>query len=157
MSFTRFNYDKARTSKILQESTGPGRWILNTPGNGIQPGYYIDPQIRPQKWAANLMTSSSGHPVDIWSELDGRNRIQTHDGTKHCEKKKITVKQKVYPSVYTTVNESRVTHPALMYRDLPHVRWEHPIFNPQENVCLPFQTNVSTRIVQKDEFIPKLA
>ena len=157
MSFTRFNYDKARTSKLLQESTGPGRWILNTPGNGTQPGYYEDPQIRTQLWGGNLMSSSTGHPVDIWSELDGRNRIQTHDGAQHHKEKQVTVKKVEYPTITTTVNESRVTHPALMYRDLPHVRWEYPIHDPQENTCLSFHNNVSTRIQQKDDFIPKLA
>ena len=32
MAFTRFNYDSCRTAKRLEESTGPGRYILNKPG-----------------------------------------------------------------------------------------------------------------------------
>jgi hypothetical protein len=31
MSFTRFNYDPCRTKKLLEESTGPGRYMLNKP------------------------------------------------------------------------------------------------------------------------------
>lgn len=155
MSFTRFNYDKARTSKLLQESTGPGRWILNTPGCGDNPGVYMDPQIRLQYWGGNLMKSETGHPVDIWSELDGRNKIQTRDGVRSKEKM-IQTTFVQYPIIHTTVNESRVTHPAFMYRDLPHVRWEYPIFDPQENVCFPVSQNISSRIQQKNDFKPSI-
>ena len=54
MAFTRFNYDDCRTKKKLQESTGPGRYSLNMPGNGPTPCFFNDPQIRMQKWGANL-------------------------------------------------------------------------------------------------------
>ena len=54
MAFTRFNYDECRTKKKLQEATGPGRYILNVPGNGPTPLYFNDPQIRMQKWGGNL-------------------------------------------------------------------------------------------------------
>ena len=37
MAFTRFNYDECRTKKILQQATGPGRYMLNVPGNGCKP------------------------------------------------------------------------------------------------------------------------
>ena len=56
MAFTRFNYDDSRTKKKLQESTGPGRYSLNMPGNGPTPCFFNDPQIRVQKWGANLMS-----------------------------------------------------------------------------------------------------
>ena len=39
MACTRFNYDPCRTKKSLQQSTDPGRWILNVPGNGDKPYY----------------------------------------------------------------------------------------------------------------------
>ena len=50
MSFTRFNYDDARTKKNLQQSTGPGRYILNVPGNGVKLPMINDPQMRMQRW-----------------------------------------------------------------------------------------------------------
>ena len=52
MAFTRFNYDECRTKKILQESTGPGRYMLNVPGNGCKPCLMADPQSRLQGWGA---------------------------------------------------------------------------------------------------------
>ena len=40
MAFTRYNYDDCRTKKKLQESTGPGRYSLNMPGNGPTPCFF---------------------------------------------------------------------------------------------------------------------
>ena len=57
MSATRFNYTAARTAKNLQESTGPGRYMIDVPGNGLKPCYMVDPSVRLQKWGANLMTN----------------------------------------------------------------------------------------------------
>ena len=50
MANTRFYYDPCRTKKELQQATDPGRWILNVPGNGENPYYIEDPQIRIQKF-----------------------------------------------------------------------------------------------------------
>ena len=48
MSFTRFHDDPCRVRKELQESTGPGKYMLNVPGNGAYPSYIVDPQVRLQ-------------------------------------------------------------------------------------------------------------
>ena len=77
MAFTRFNYDECRTKKKLQESTGPGRYALNMPGNGTSPCFFNDPQIRMQKWGANLDNVINGAPIDIDSDLKGVTRKLT--------------------------------------------------------------------------------
>ena len=74
MAFTRFNYDESRTIKKLQESTGPGRYIMNVPGNGSNPCFFNDPQIRMQKWGANLHSVINGSAIDIDSDLKGTTR-----------------------------------------------------------------------------------
>ena len=88
MSFTRFNYDDCRTEKLLQESTGPGRYILNTPGWGDKPTFYNDPQIRMQKWGANLRHVPDGNAIDIHSDLIGITRKLSKDckGSKYPNK-----------------------------------------------------------------------
>ena len=58
MSFTRFHDDPCRINKQLQESTDPGRYMLNVPGNGDKPYYIEDPYIRIQGWGANLRTNT---------------------------------------------------------------------------------------------------
>ena len=57
MASTRFHDDRCRVEKALQESTDPGRYMLNVPGNGSKPCFMEDPHIRLQGWDANLMTN----------------------------------------------------------------------------------------------------
>ncbi len=71
MAFTRYNYDSLRTQKKLQQSTGTCRYMLNVPGPFSEHCYMQDPQIRIQKFGANLMTVRDGHPIDIDSDLKG--------------------------------------------------------------------------------------
>ena len=54
-----------------------------------------------------------------------------------------------------TTAQSRATNPAWWYRDLEQVAWEYPPLNPQVNTCIPFQNNLSTRVLEKDYFTPK--
>ena len=159
MAFTRFNYDDSRTKKKLQESTGPGRYSLNMPGNGSNPCFFNDPQIRVQKWGANLMSVVNGAPIDIDSDLTGRTRKLS----KYCTNKKfpntgtpVTTKITYPVCGEALTDESRVTHPAWMYRALPQTR-EYPLFfNPQENTCMQFHNNLNTRLLERDNFVPKI-
>lgn len=159
MAYTRYNYDECRTKKLLQESTDPGRWILNKPGCGT-PIYFDDPHIRMQQWGANIMETPNNHPIDIASDLDGRTRKLT----RFCSIKEypyngvIKTKQiNSYPINKTTITqESRSSNPPWLYKDLEQTRWEYPLMNPQENVCIPFHNNLSTRILEKDNFIPNI-
>lgn len=167
MAFTRFNYDECRTKKLLQESTDPGRWMLNVPGNGLHLPFVEDPHIRMQKWGTNLMSN----PVDIASDLDGRTRRLTKSCVQY-EYPQHGVVHSVplmgdgfspysasasasYPTQKAYTEETRASHPAWMYRDLEQTRWEYPLLDPQENTCLPFHNNLSTRILEKDYYVPK--
>ena len=158
MAFTRFNYDNLRTEKLLQESTDPGRYMLNVPGNGNKPCFFEDPHIRLQKWGANVPDVANGIPVDISSDLDGRTRRLT----KYCTASQypntgvVKTTPIIYPTCKAFTDETRASHPAWMYRDLEQTRWEYPLLNPQENVCYPFHNNVSTRILEKDNYVPKV-
>ena len=50
------------------------------------------------------------------------------------------------------VEESRVTHPAWMYKDLEQTRWETPLLNPLNGLEKTFENNVPSRLVEKDNF-----
>ena len=154
MACTRFYYDDCRTKKQLQQSTGPGRWILDVPGNGSRPCYMSDPQIIPQKWGGNLRTNT----INLESDLRGVNRQQGRDCLGKDDYKNYNVPNQIieYPVCNDlTTEQSRATNPAWWYRDLEQVDWEYPPLDPQVNVCLPFQNNLSTRILEKDYFTPK--
>jgi len=154
MASTRFKYDDARTKKSLQQSTDPGRWILNVPGNGSDLCYMEDPQIIIQKWGANLRTNT----INLESDLKGVNRHLSRDCLGKDNYKNYNVPNQAidYSSCSDlTTSQSRATNPAWWYRDLAQVAWEYPFLNPQANTCIPFQNNLSTRILEKDYFTPK--
>jgi len=154
MAFTRFKYDDCRTKKELQQATDPGRWILNVPGNGDKPSYIEDPQIIPQKWGANLRTNT----INLESDLRGVNRRLTRDclGKNEYQNYNVSNEQIQYPNCSKlTTEQSRATNPAWWYRDLEQVDWYYLPINPQLNTCLPFQNNLSTRVLEKDYFTPK--
>jgi hypothetical protein len=157
MSFTRFDYDECRTAKKLQELTGSGRYMLNTPGPGCNLCFYEDPQIRLQGWGANLRHVSGGAPIDIDSDLLGITRKLTKDCTKEQYPYKGVVNSERihYPKCAQTITQqSRATNPAWMYRDLEQ-NHRYPLFlNPQENTCIPFHNNLNTRLLERDNFRP---
>ena len=153
MANTRFNYDDCRTIKKLQESTDPSRYILDTPGPGARPPFMLDPQIVSQKWAANLYTNST----QLESELLGINRVLTRcDFQKRKSGDNNTCRSQpiAYPINKDEVTESsRLVLPAFLFRSLPQNMPQYLPLNPQENVCMPFENNLSTRILEKDYFI----
>jgi hypothetical protein len=152
MANTRFNYDDCRTIKRLQESTDPSRYILDTPGPGSRPPFILDPQIVPQKWAANLYTNST----QLESELLGINRILTNCDLSKRKPGNYTSSPIDYPVNKDEITESsRLVLPAFLFRSLPQTMPQYLPLNPQENVCMPFENNLSTRILEKDYFIRK--
>ena len=153
MSFTRFHDDPCRIKKQLQESTGPGRYMINKPGWGANPCFMDDPHIRMEQWGANLQTNT----INLESDLLGLTRPLTKDCQSNNYK---TAEVKSEPINYKTCNpfteQSRVTNPAWWYRDLEQNHNYILPLNPQENTCIPFQNNLNTRILEKDYFVAKV-
>lgn len=150
MAFTRFKYDEARSKKELQQSTDPGRWVMNVPGNGETPYYIEDPHIRIQNWGANMRTNS----INLESDLLGVNRKLNRDNTiKDSYVNFVPNSDRIeYPTTKKlSTEQSRTILPAWTARDLEQVNWYYPPLNPQENVCFPFLNNVNTRILERDK------
>jgi hypothetical protein len=160
MASTRFNYDDARIIKSLQQSTGSGRYMLNVPGPGNKVCFYNDPQVRMQKWGANLRSVPTGHPIDIDSDLKNYTR-QLH---KNCKSEKYPYKGVVnsvkesYPTCFKSMREqTRATHPAWMYRSpSQNLTTYELLHNPQENTCKHFDNNLNTRLLERDNFTPRI-
>jgi len=153
MANTRFFYDPCRTKKHLQQATGPGRYMLNVPGNGADPCYIEDPQIIIQKWGANLRTNT----INLESDLMGVNRKVSRDclGKDNYQSYNVPNSPIEYPTCNNLFTEqSRAIMPAWTARDLEQVDWYILPLNPQENTCFPFQNNLNTRILEKDYHVP---
>ena len=151
MSFTRFHDDPARIRKQTEESSFAGKYALNTPGPGDKIPFMEDTQIRLQYWGANLMTNT----VNLESDLRGLTRKMNRDLLNYNNYKiaSANTSSVYYPSKDPFVDESRSSHPAWMFRDIEHTRWEEPLINPQANLEKNFHDNIQTRILEKDYFV----
>ena len=157
MSFTRFHNDAGRIHNQNSILTHTLRYQLDTPGPGVQLPFMEDPQIRMQKWGANMWSDST----NLESDLMGLGRPLNHDYDRTYHDSTVPKRgyQISFPvSAGAQVDESRATHPAWMYRDVEHARWETPLLNPQNLTVLerPFQYEVQSRILAKDSWRPVL-
>jgi hypothetical protein len=141
MSFTRFHDDPSRIQKQLQEMTGVGRYQLTRPGPGAQVPFIEDPHIRLQQWGANLHSNGA----NLETDLLGLNRklshgIQLYDSqTPNTYSPQYTVLEKA------VTDESRVTHPAWMFRDLEQAHWGYSFHDVQSKTEIPFAHNENAR------------
>lgn len=154
MSFTRFRDDDARVQEQLYNLTYTGRYQINTPGPGSNIPFMEDPHMRLEKYGANLRTNKIG----IDSDLKGLTRKLNRDLLEENDYKKNEVDTyvKTHSKSSPFVEESRASHPAWTYKDLEQSRWEIPFINPQANIEQPFNFNVNSRVLAKDNFLPKI-
>tara|TARA_B100000424_G_C22910800_1_gene484543 strand:+ start:111 stop:605 length:495 start_codon:yes stop_codon:yes gene_type:complete len=158
MAFTRFHDDPCRIQKYLEESSNVGKYILNVPGNGSSPDYFNDPYVKIQKWGANL----SNNKTQIENDLLGLTRPLNRDSIKQNNhinylNNNSLYNKKNYPVIDEEItHQSRVTHPAWTFREVHSENsvnnFNYLLMNPQENVCIPFHNNISSRIVEKDYY-----
>lgn len=152
MACTRFKNDKMAIEIGNSKNLLASQYMLNVPGNGTTPPYIEDPQIRLQKFGANI----SSRIIDVNTNLLGINRKIGRDcGQKsydNCEYSRIQ-----YPVKCGAVtDESRTMMPAWEIRDLEANRWNFLHINPQENTERSFENNISSRLLEKDNYIPEL-
>jgi hypothetical protein len=152
MAFTRFRDDPARMNKQNQISSYTGRYQLDAPGPGASISYFEDPQIRLEKWGANTMTNT----INLESDLRGMTRKINRDllGVNEHTTNSVSSNRVSFSNAPEFVEESRASHPAWMYKDLEHPRWENPWLDPLANLEKGFYDNINTRIIEKDNFIP---
>jgi hypothetical protein len=158
MAFTRFHDDPARITKQLQESTFSSQYYLNTPGPGVRLPFQDDVQLRLQKWGANMLPDT----VNLESELRGidrplnrnRNDNVAYDATGGATGGATSSPSSNFPVEKPFVEESRSSHPAWMYRNLPEDRWSYPQLNPQNLATIekPFAFDTQTRILARDYY-----
>lgn len=152
--FTSFRNDPARIKKEMEISSYSGRYALNVPGPGLDIPFMEDTQVRMQYWGANLQTNR----IDLEGELFSINRKISRDYNDQDQYKKFIVDSNPIQSFSTKnpfIEESRSSNPAFVYRELENNRWETPWINPQANIEKPFNDNIQTRILEKDNHIEK--
>lgn len=155
MSFSSIKCDPARIAKELEQSTFSGRYMLDAPGPGPNVGFSEDPFIRLQRFGANQRTNT----LNIESDLLGLTRTLVGNDNvveNNYLKNKTKSKKVKYGNQLPTTEQSRAIMPAWTARDLEQTNWGNIPLDPQEHICIPFQNNLSTRILEKEHFIPKI-
>lgn len=158
MASTRYNSDRARLEKRNMIDTVVGRYMLDTPGNGVELPYIADPHMRIQKSGTNFCENM----IDINSDLRCMTRPLTRDIPELNDYKKYAAKpNKSYTSEPDEVNyvsdETRASNPAWVLKESELNRWVMPLINPVDMnyVSKPFYENLNTRILERDYFKPK--
>jgi hypothetical protein len=152
--FTRFFDDEARREKQAQITSYQGRYFIDTPGPGLDMSFQEDPQLRIQRWGANMKTNT----VNLESDLRGMTRKLNRDYQEENNyNNHAAFSDKLeFRTTAPYVEESRASHPAWMYRSVEPNRWEMPWINPQANLEKEFSDNIQTRIIEKDGYRPSI-
>jgi hypothetical protein len=138
MAFTRFHDDPCRIVKQLQESTDPGVYRLNVPGNGANMSYFSDPSLRLQFWGANRHNEL----VALEGELRGIGNRLTCNTPANAP----VPRPNTYSSDESEVTaQPRATMPAWELRGVDHVRWDPVLGAPQAHALSPIQGAEWTR------------
>ncbi len=146
----------------LRVSVGPGMYKLTTPANdGSACGRDIpaDPSLRWQSWGPGFC--APGSSVDDNSELKGLNYRSSK-----CDKDMFNpYNYKLKPACIAEGNQdahactapmesTRLSNPPCTLRSTGWNRWEWLCWNPQDRAIIPFQWNVNSSIVIKDNHAP---
>jgi hypothetical protein len=150
MSLTNIRNDRNRLEKEMQIMSEEGRYMLNVPGPGNRTGFEEDPHIRLQKWGANLHTNA----INVESDLIGMSRPLMKDCLfeNNYAMHSASSRELNYKNNNPYVEQSRSTAPAWIFRELQNNRWNYLPLDPQANIEKPFYNNISTRIIEKDNY-----
>ena len=149
MSFTRIRDDDIRVKKALEESVGPGTYMLSVPGNGINPDYMEDPHIRLEKWGANL----DNNAIDLESDLRGMTRTVNRDEVPkntHLTHQVDRIERGMSRLNSSATDQSRATNPTWWHKEEQQYRPDILFYNPQDRIIPNFKSNTSSRIEQKN-------
>jgi hypothetical protein len=184
MSFNRLNYDNCQYKQVLSESVGPGHYMVNTPPVSCEPCFPISPYTRIQtsgasidatkhlvdinsellnitrqeskcpskQWVAKCPSCKStiGYPcgqgVSITCEKCQANGGRCPDGFSNG--------QKPMKDCNIHTEETRTSNPPCNLRGTGWNRWEWLCLDPQDRVEIPFDWNISNRLIVKDNHRP---
>lgn len=183
MSFTNLSYDKGAYTSVLNQSVGPGVYRLGEPNTNCGENsqcYPYPPTVRLQRQGDSI--SSNKLLIDVDSELLGITRKLSEDPNKQfqpqCVDKVCSSGEscgqgvtgqcsgmkpgqragdqnlKHWKDCYIPAEDTRLSNPSCNLRGTGWNRFEWLCQNPQARVEIPFDYNISNRIVVKDNHRP---
>jgi len=177
MSWNRTPYDQCSYKYQLAETTGTGIYQLTRPSNACMPCLSNDPRIIAQSQGVSISKNSS--LIDIDSELIGISRNLTdcpdrkympdQNSSFHCgaqtgkvrngcrttDKLCIDNTQVInYNDCGLSTEDCRLSNPPSTLRGTGWNRWEWLCRDPQDRVTEPFDFQINTKILSKDNHRP---
>ena len=162
MSFNRLSYDEKAYAHVINESTGPGHYMLQRPPISCHTNgacFPTTPSVRVDSFGA----ATCKNLVDVDSELMGLNRRASRDPNgKYIPTPKAFCDTKLPDGANSSGDvcseldseNSRLTNPPCTLRSTGWNRWEWMCQNPQDKALLPFQTLINNRLIVKDNHRP---
>lgn len=156
MSFSRLNYDFCAYKHDLKQSKGSGEYILNTPIIDCQACFPSDPSLQFQGSGTSICDDKP--LIDMDSELRSITRKASNCPTKkYLPQANENCSLKHFPDCRSIPNENtRLSNPPCTARCNGWNRWEWLCQNPQDKALIPFDFNISNRLVVKDNHRPCL-
>lgn len=157
MSFERTQYDPCTYKYDLSQSMRVGNYAFETPTVHCGNCFFPDPYIRVQRGGGGAAVCAPAHLTDVDSELMGLNRRYSRCPEEQgpsgfsCE---TTPPPDCTSALFTEA--TRLSNPPCTLRCTGWNRWAWLHHDPQEHSLLPFQTNISNRIIVKDNHRPCL-
>lgn len=165
MSFNRLNTDTCAYAQELSQSIGPGEYKLAEPlpGSDCATCFPADPRIRMQRSGVSYDANRS--MVDVNSDVLNIERDASNCSTKKhlplfdqqgnlVENRHELVNLKDCSMLET--EDTRLSNPSCNLRGTGWNRWEWLCLDPQERVLIPFDYNINTNIVERDNHRPCL-
>lgn len=178
MSFNRMPYDMCSYEYELAQTMGPGVYNLTTPANACAPCHSEDPYIRLQSQGVSVSKHTA--VIDIDSELMGLTRnlsrcpdrkylpsdTQNYCGAQagglvmNCQpNSKLCIDNSEmvnFKDCFTRTEDTRLSNPPMTLRGTGWNRWEWLCKDPQVRVHVPFDFEINSKIVAKDNHRPCL-
>lgn len=154
MSFTRLNYDSCTYKHNLKQSIGTADYQINTPKQECHGCFPADPSLNIDGYGASICRNKP--LIDVDSELKIITRRASNCPTQKylptpgqfCETKNL-------PDCRSLPQEdTRISNPPCTLRSTGINRWEWLCQNPQAKALMPFDFNISNRIIVKDNHRP---
>lgn len=155
MSFTHLNYDACTYRTNLTQSIGPGDYAIATPATQCSTCLSGDPWLQGSGGVSSCVDKSL---IDIDSELHNLTRPATNcpSGMYRPTITPFCGSRKDFNACLDTVatEDTRLTNPPCTLRGTGWNRWEWLCRNPQEDIEIPFDWNISSKLVAKDNHRP---
>ena len=163
MSFNRLNYDACTYKQNVKQSVGSADYYIGAPRVDCRACFPTDPAVNLGFGHPGLVSGGIGGAVckdktltDVSSELFGITRKASN-----CPSEKFIPSNKEFCTLTDVKdcnglpNEStRLSNPTCSLRCTGWNRWEWLCHNPQEKSLVPFDFNISNRLIVKDNHRP---